>query len=227
MTDSHKDRISIQVGLSGYSFKVETDGTSRSSGWMSADRVFTSAEFQKRYDDVRISVFTPKCALIPKQFHDPSRSREMLADVADLEDTDLVEYVEVPHFASVLLYSNNIGESLSKVLADMVLRPDGTGTRPMPELYAMLTALEDIKDYNKVLASYMDGHLYLTVAQGRTLLLCNSFPAKDFTTAEYFIFLVMKRLQINIEMSSIYFRTSLSEEEELSLYRYFKGVEQI
>ena len=52
MTDYHKDRISIQVGLSGYSFKVETDGTVRSSGWLSADRIFTSTEMQKRYDEV-------------------------------------------------------------------------------------------------------------------------------------------------------------------------------
>jgi hypothetical protein len=37
----------------------------------------------------------------------------------------------------------------------------------------------------------------------------------------------MKKLQLNIEMSTIYFRTSLAEDEEISLYRYFKNVEQI
>ena len=73
----------------------------------------------------------------------------------------------------------------------------------------------------------MDGWLYLVIAQGKTLLLCNSFLAQDFTTAEYFIFLAMKKLQLNVEMSSIYFRTPLSEEQEMSLYRYFMNVEHL
>jgi hypothetical protein len=37
----------------------------------------------------------------------------------------------------------------------------------------------------------------------------------------------MKKLQLNVEMSTIHFRTSLTEDEEISLYRYFKNVEQI
>ena len=82
-------------------------------------------------------------------------------------------------------------------------------------------------DYNKILASYMDGVLYLVIAQGRSLLLCNSFQAPDFTTAQYFIFLAMKNLQLNPEVSTICFRTPLSEEDEMSLYRYFKNVEQV
>ena len=69
--------------------------------------------------------------------------------------------------------------------------------------------------------------VYLTVAQGKSLLLCNSYQAPDFTTAEYFIFLAMKRLQLNPEVSTIAFRTSLTEEEEMSLYRYFKNVESL
>ena len=37
----------------------------------------------------------------------------------------------------------------------------------------------------------------------------------------------MKKLQLNPEVSVIHFRTPLSEEQELSLYRYFKGVERL
>ena len=109
----------------------------------------------------------------------------------------------------------------------MVLRTDGSGTRPLPELYHMLMELQNIQDYNKILASYRDGYLYLVIAQGRTLLLCNAFEAQDFTTCEYFIFLAMKKLQLNPEVSTISFRTPLSEDDEMSLYRYFKSVDQI
>ena len=56
-------------------------------------------------------------------------------------------------------------------------------------------------------------------------MLCNSYEAVDFTTAEYFIFLALKRLQMNPEVSTVCFRTPLAPEQEMSLYRYFKAVE--
>lgn len=91
----------------------------------------------------------------------------------------------------------------------------------------MLDSLESVRDYNKVIAAFADGHLYLVAAQGRSLLLCNVYEAADFVTAEYFIFLAMKKLQLNPEMTTLYFRTPLADEEELSLYRYFRSVDYI
>ncbi len=222
-----KDRISIQVGLSGYSFKIETDTEVRSSGWMGAERIFTTPEFQKRYEEVEISLFTPKCALIPAHFHHPLHVRKNLREVVDLDEQDQTAYADVPEYAAVMLYSSSIGETLSKVISETVLRTDGSKVTPLPELYYMLGQLSGLPDYNRILASYMDGRLYLVISQGRSLLLCNSFEAQDFTTAEYFIFLAMKKLQLNPEVSTISFRTPLTEEQEMSLYRYFKNVEQI
>ena len=224
----HNSRISIQVGLSGYSFKLyKESGQVEASGWMSADRIFTTSEFQKRYENVDVSVFSPKAALVPSQFFIPERAREILADVVKISDSDVVEYVHVPGQAAVLVFSNVIGETLSKVISETVLRMDGTKARLLPEMYFMLQQLPSMTEYNKILASYMDGVLYLVIAQGKSLLLCNSYMAPDFTTAEYFIFLAMKKLQLNPEVSSICFRTPLTDEDEMSLYRYFKSVDQI
>ena len=224
----HNSRISIQVGLSGYSFKIyKESGQIESSGWMSADRIFTTSEFQKRYDSVDISVFSPKAALVPAQFFAPERAGEILADVVKVSDNDVVEYVHVPGQAAVLIFSNVIGETLSKVISETVLHTDGTKARLLPEMYFMLQQLPSMTEYNKILASYMDGVLYLVIAQGKSLFLCNSYQAPDFTTAEYFIFLAMKKLQLNPEVSTICFRTPLTEEDEMSLYRYFKSVDQI
>ena len=222
-----KDRISIQVGLSGYSFKIQDDTAERSSGWMSAERIFTTSEFQRRYSEVEISVFTPKCALVPAQFYNPASARTSLADVTWLSDSDPVEAVDVPEFGAVMIYSNAIGETLSRVLSETVLRTDGSKSVPLPELYFMLRQMSSLTEYNKILASYVDGYLYLTIAQGKTLLLCNSFQAPDFTSAQYFIFLALKKLQLNPEVSTICFRTPLTEDQEMSLYRYFKSVESI
>jgi hypothetical protein len=193
---------------------------------MSVDRIFTASELQRRYSDVEISVFTPKCSLVPAQFHNPSAARSALEDVAYIAESDQVDYVEVPDFAAVLIYSNSIGETLSKMISETTLRTDGTRARPLPELYYMLRQIPSLSEYNKILASYMDGYLYLTVAQGKSLLLCNSFQAPDFTSAEYFIFMALKKLQLNPEVTTICFRTPLTEDQEMSLYRYFKSVEQ-
>ena len=165
--------ISIQVGLSGYSFKIQADSQEMSSEWMTSDRIFTSAELQRRYDNVEISVFTPKCALVPSQCHAPEASRRILSEVTALKDEDPVDFVEVPDQAAVLVYSNAIGETLSKVISETVLCSDGSRVKPLPEIYYMLRDLRDVAEYNKIIASYMDGYLYLVIAQGKTLLLCN------------------------------------------------------
>ena len=228
MLQNNYNGISIQVGLSGYSFRLWNSGQMTSaSGWLSSERIFTTPEFQRRYDDVAVSVFTPKVALVPTQFFIPEKARELLDDVVNIGINDTVEFVEVPHLASVLVFSNVIGETLSKVISETVLRLDGSKARLLPEMYFILEQLPSLKEYNKILASYMDGVLYLAIAQGKTLLLCNSFHAPDFTTAEYFIFMAMKKLQLNPEVSTISFRTPLSEDDEMSLYRYFKSVDQI
>ena len=221
------DRISIQVGLSGYSFKIQADGNTSESGWMSPDRIFTTPELQKIYSRVDISVFTPKFALVPAQFHCPESSRQILEEVVSIDDSDVVEYVSVPEQGAVLVYSNSIGVTMPKVMSESVLMSDGSKARPLPEMFYMLEDMKAIPDYNRIMASYMDGVLYLLIAQGKTLLLANSFQAPDFTTAEYFLFLAMKKLQLNPEVSTIYFRTSLEADQEISLYRYFRNVEQI
>ena len=221
------DRISIQVGLSGYSFKIYAGDDVSSSEWMSSDHIFTTSEFQKRYDAVDIAVFTPKVALVPEQFYSPETASRLLADVVMLKENDRVESVSVPEYGAVMLYSNNIGETLTRVVSETVMCVDGSKSSPLPVMYYMLKELVKLQDYNKIIAAYMDGILYLALAQGSTLLLCNSYKAPDFTTAQYFIFLAMKKLQLNPEMSSISFMTHLDYEQEMSLYRYFRSVEHI
>ena len=222
-----ENRISIQVGLSGYSFRIYADGREHSSEWMSAERIFNTPEFGRRYGQVDVSVFTPKFGLVPSGFHAPEATRQMLAEVVALNESDQVDFVDMPQFGAVLLYSLTLSGTLPKVVSETVIRTDGSKGRMLPETYYMLSAMADIPDYNKIVAAYMDGWLYLAIAQGKTLMLCNSFQAPDFTTAQYFVFLAMKKLQLNIEMSSVYFRTPLTEDQELSLYRYFMNVEHL
>ncbi len=149
---------------------------------------------------------TPKVALVPSAFFDPASAREALSRTVKLDKDDKVEYISLPEYSAELVYS---------------LSSD------LPELYYLLKKLPEIKEYNKIASSYGDGVLSLAIAQGENLLLANTFQAADFTTAEYFLFMAVRKLQLNPEVSTIHFISPLSGEEEMSLYRYFKTVETV
>jgi hypothetical protein len=161
-----------------------------------------------------MSRHTPKAALVPSAFFDAASAREILSRTVLLEDDDEIEYISLPEYSAELVYS------LSNTSPD----PEPVEG---PELYYVIKALSGIGEHNKIVASYGDGVLSLAIAQGKELLLANVFTAADFTTAEYFLFMAVKKLQLNPEVSTVHFLTSLSPEQEMSLYRYFKSVEQL
>ena len=221
------DGISIQVCLNGYSFKVSDGSSVEESGWRGADTVFTAAELQRRYPMVEVSLLTPKVALVPSAFFDETLMRGILSDTVLLGDEDEVRHILVPEFAAELVYSLTIGEMLSRTVSQAVLDNDGRPAEVLPEMYYILRDLGRIDEYNRIVASYASGYIHLGISQGRSLLLANVFRVEDFTTAEYFLFMAVKKLQLNPEVSSVYFRTPLTQEEEMSLYRYFKSVERL
>ena len=220
--------ISIQVSLGGFSFvRSGRDGQAERSPWLGAERVFNLPELQQRYSRVDFSLLTPKVALVPEPFFAPEGARSALEQVCALDPEDKVEWVKIPAQQAVLIYSNSIGESLSRVLSQTVLDLDGNPAPVLPEMYWLLEQLPLIQEYNKIVLSWQDGWLHLVIAQGKTLQLANVFQAPDFTTAQYFLFLALKRLQLNPEVSTVCVRTPLDMESEMSLYRYFKAVVQL
>lgn len=145
--------------------------------------------------------------LVPTNFFNPDKEREALAGVARLGEDCAVRHIDIPQYDAVLVYS-----------------VDGDSVVSAPEIAGILDKLPDCPAYNKILCSLRDGRLTIAIAQGKSLLLANSFAAPDFTTAEYHIFLAVKSLQINPEVSTICWTTALDKSEEMSLYRYFKSV---
>ena len=145
--------------------------------------------------------------LVPTNFFNPDKEREALAGVARLGEDCAVRYIDIPQYDAVLVYS-----------------VDGDSVVSAPEIAGILDKLPDCPAYNKILCSLRNGRLSIAIAQGKSLLLANSFTAPDFTTAEYYIFLAVKSLQINPEVSTICWTTALDKSEEMSLYRYFKSV---
>ena len=148
--------------------------------------------------------------IVPSAFFNPAAERETLAEVVELGEGSIVRHIEIPQYEAVLIYA--VDEDSSVLL---------------PEIYNILNDLPNCKEYNKILCSLQDGILNIAIAQGKALLLANWFKAPDFTTAEYYIFLAMKSLQLNPEVSTITWRSPIDPEDEMSLYRYFKAVDQL
>lgn len=171
---------------------------------------------------MEISLLTSGFTLVPSAFFNPDSVRDVLAGVVELKIGDKTGYVEVPQYDAVLAYA--YGEDTASAIKKMNISGEGT---PLPEMFYILRDLPRCQEYNKILCSWRDGLLFLAIAQGKTLLLANSYKATDFTTAEYYIFLAMKSLQLNPEVSTICWRSGLEPDEEMSLYRYFKSVERI
>lgn len=211
-------RMSIQVSLSGYSFSSGT-------GWKSLEEISSEVVSAEDAAGAEVSFMAPKVSLVPSAFFDAAEAKSILARTVALGADDEVRHVTLPEYSAELLYSFSGGESaLAAVREGLHLPSDCVA---LPEMYFILKAIKEVGEYNRIVASYADGHLYLAISQGGNLLLSNVFEAADFTTAEYFIFLAVKKLQLNPEVSTIYFRTPLSDAEEMSLYRYFKGVERL
>ncbi len=146
--------------------------------------------------------------LVPSQFFDPAAARDALAEVAELKEGTRIGHLSIPQYDAVLVYEAD-GDSA-------VVNP--------PAIAGLLSRLPDCPEYNKILCSLDGGRLDLAVAQGKSLLLANSFPAPDFTTAEYYLFLSLNTLQLNPEISTVCWLSPLSDTDEMSLYRYFKSV---
>lgn len=219
-------RISIQVSLSGYSFKFHEIGkVSSGTGWKSLEEASSDAMSAEDAAGAEVSFMTPKVSLVPSAFFDAAEAKPILSRTVALGKDDDVRHVPLPEYSAELLYSLSGGETAIASVRDGLKLPADIDV--LPEMFFILKAVKEVGEYNRIVASYADGHLHLAIAQGGNLLLSNVFDAADFTTAEYFIFLAVKKLQLNPEVSTIYFRTPLSDAEEMSLYRYFKGVERI
>lgn len=143
--------------------------------------------------------------MVPTRYFDEKDPRCFLSEISVLAETAVVGWKSIPAHDAVLVYSG--------------------GGDDEPELYKLILAVDALKDYFKIGASIVDGELSLVIVKGTDLLFANVFDAPDFTTAQYYIFAVMKSLQLNPEVSTIYFRQKPDMKDELSICSYFNSLE--
>jgi len=150
-----------------------------------------------------------KYTLVPTSLFKEEQQYKLLSELVQLDGNDTVKHISLPAYEAVLVYAVSSSSEYA------------------PVVYNLLTTLNKIREHNKILVSFCDCYVHIVMGEGNKLLLCNSFPASDITTAEYFIFYAIKEFQINPEMTTIYFYEEIVDEIRDELFKYFQGVESI
>ena len=146
-----------------------------------------------------------KYTLIPEGYFSKDLAEDLLSSVVVLEKSDSVKSLELPCYKAVLLYAGDDGRA-------QLLR-------------GMLEAAAALDRYNKVVV-HLDGQVVdIVVAAGERLLLCNSFPAADPVTAQYFLFAALRQFQINPEVTTVHFFGDADDSVKGDLFRQFASVE--
>ena len=148
-----------------------------------------------------------KYTLIPEEFFSEQTAEEMLSGVVILEKGDSVKSLELPCYKAVLLYAGK--EEDARLLGEM------------------LAAASSLPQYNKVVVHLGPDVVDIVVAAGERLLLCNSYPASDSVTAQYFIFSAVRQFQINPEVTTVHFYGEAGGDIKGDLFRHFASVEAI
>jgi len=148
-----------------------------------------------------------KFTIVPERFFAPEKASEILSEVVAVDEPSSVKNIELPQYKAVLIYSGE--DASAAALSDMVCKAS------------------EIGDYNKIVVDCCDRELYVVVAVGDKLLLCNRFDAPDKVTALYFIFAALKQFQINPEISVLHTCRISDASLRSDLFRYFKSVESL
>ena len=91
----------------------------------------------------------------------------------------------------------------------------------------MLAAAAALDRYNKVVVHLGEDSVDIVVAAGDKLLLCNSVPARDEVTAQYYLFAALRQFQINPELTRVHFFGEAGESIKSDLFRHFASVEML
>ena len=146
-----------------------------------------------------------KYTLIPEGYFSQESATELLSQLVVLEKSVPVKSLELPCYKAVLVYAGD--DAAARCIADM------------------LSAAAALDRYNKVVVHLGGDAVDIVVAAGERLLLCNSFPARDEVTAQYYLFAALKQFQINPELTRVHFFGEAGEGIKGDLFRHFASVE--
>lgn len=233
MANNIADRLTIQIDLSGFSFKI-TDPSgeilnsgekSFPSGVLSASELesilkkeFSSLSvLSKKYGQTDVVVETPTFTLVPTTLYNKENEKIILSQIHRVEEMDEVMSLELPEHEATLIYAipNAISSRVFKIQKK---------AKYYPIIYPMIRKMSEYKENNKVCIHLSKNHIHIVATERDRLLLAGSYPAQDFVTAQYYIFLVIKEVMFNPEFTTLQVMGELTKTQKKDLAKYFKGV---
>jgi hypothetical protein len=174
----------------------------------------------KKYSQTDVIVSTPKFTLVPTSLYKKDDEKKLLSLIHKIEELDEVMSIELPEHEATLIYAvpNAITSRIFKIQKK---------AKYFPIIHSMIKAMSQNNDNNKVCIHLSKNHIHIVATEREKLLLANSYPAKDFITAQYYIFLVIKEVMFNPEFTTLQILGEIDKNQKKSLSKYFKGVHTI
>ncbi len=227
-------RLSIQADLNGFSFSVVNDVNKKCLHLYKSEFVCNRQDYESfvrntaslvdslpilssSFKSVSLIINTEKYALVPLSDFKESSAHLYLKKLHDLEDLEEVDYVrcEKEGLAIVFAADSTLINCIKAVQPDFKL---------LPSVYFPVKYLKTFEDHNKIYVQYFKGLVHVVIYEGDRLMLCNSYPALHFNSALYFIFLALKSVHFNTEMTTIYAAGNFSTNDLADLTKYFPKV---
>lgn len=228
-------RLTIQIDLSGFSFKISNSlgedlyfyNKDFPIGALTADEieVYIKKEVEshsllhKNFASVRVYYGTEKYTLVPNSFFDKANAMKMLSELHNIDYLDEVMFVDIPEQKAVFIYA------IPNAITSHIFRFQKKAEF-YPISYFLLEKSSLLSDNNRVLVHISNNIVHIVAAEREKLLLANTYPASDFTTAEYYIFLVIKEVMFNPEYTTLHISGKISSDQISNLEKYFKGAKK-
>ncbi len=173
----------------------------------------------KEYAATRVYYDTEKYCMIPSEFFKKEEAMNMLGKLHQITDADEVLYVDIPEQKGELVYSipTSITTNITRCQKNAEFYPIS---------YFLLDKISLLIDNNKILVHFSNNIVHIVAAERDKLLLANSYPASDFDTAQYYVFLVTKEVMFNPEQTVLHVSGDVTAEQEKKLKRYFLGTKR-
>lgn len=153
---------------------------------------------------------TDKYTIVPFELYEKTQDRAYLNEVCDLSEHEIVKSIFIEKYSIVLVYVSDDkteGDSLS-----------------YPLIYLLLIEASKSSSYNKLVINLDKGVLNLVLAEGDKLLLSNTFDVSDYSTAFYYILMVLKDRVINPALTKVSIIGEITEEFKNLISKYFRGI---
>ncbi len=233
--NTNRLRLTIQIDLSGFSFLVcKSDGTCLyhyqndfPSGILHINQIEVLLKreieshqlLRKDYESVKVYYNTPKYTLVPILFFKPDEALSILSRLHTIDDLDEILFAKSPDGESVLIYA------MPNAVTSHIFRFH-KNAEFYPMSFSLLHKIITLSDYNRILVHFSDKMIHVVTAEKDKLLLSNSYNTPDFVTAFYYIFLTMKEVMFNPEVTTLYISGSLKFEQFKELEQYFMKVKR-